>query len=266
MEEDLSRFSPLFGVRRILFFLRLFFGFPLKSKNEIVNEFVFLPCFECIRHSFYMSCVLLATGYLIYSEKKYGIETLADSEISGYSFLEAIVFASMPWVNVISNICYLVSFKTIDRSLSEICINSTHLNKQLYELSNKIMPKEYVRKQNTHKTLLVVELFIGFLVCIPVCVSGYLPLHDNDCTYYQKFLYMISYVTFTFSWIQPSIALSADFTICCILEEINHAYLKWNILLTVGREHKRKQKDPEIKANNEDNIGCTQQEFDIATR
>ena len=134
------KFSPLFGVRKILLLLRWALGFPLKAKDCAFNEFSFHSWVEFARYFLYICIAFLSMAYQFFVIMK-GEHTnnplLASQKFwhsIGLSPLDILVVNGMPYINIISSMFYLKSFKNSVIGINKICQRLTHLNTELCHL------------------------------------------------------------------------------------------------------------------------------------
>jgi hypothetical protein len=263
-KKDPARFSPLFRIRKILLFLRLFLGFPLKPENKEFNEFVFQSCLEYTRYSVYLACFFLPAFYNMYSIMKLTdlnnpLEAIANffMQLFGYTALDLVVVMTIPYTIVVSNTFYLRSFKKVALRFSQICLNLTNLSKELNE-SVDLMSTG--KKKRTHMRISLKLFFAGFLITFMVLILWnivyYMIIQDNleeltnsHIADVQKYILMVNILVTSFCWAYPCITISADLIICEILEQTGEIYLHWNTILNDYNE--RFQPTSEQKLQND---------------
>ena len=252
-ENDQHRFSPLFRVRNILWILRWSFGFPLKAKNKAFNEFVFLPCLEYTRYAVYLCFFFLSFFCMTYPKMKANKLDNALEAVQqiyhrlGFTLLDISVVIGLPLINLMSSAFYLASFRKEATRISKVCLHLTTLKKELYDMSDKEINQ--VKQSYSKRSLKLVVFGISFAgVFWILSVAMFIEIQEGlfnklFVSSEDIFLYLVGLVIFPGCWIYPCIAISADFIICHLLDEIAETFSKWNSILKVYRDQ-RQEKQP----------------------
>ena len=158
------------------------------------------------------------------------------SKSFGFTLLDVLVIVTIPYINIISSFFYLLSFKTEASSISKVCLYLTDLNKELYALSDSTLIK-WKQSFLTKSLKLVIFAFCIKGIVLIFNIMAFLwalkndifsnVLMEND----QKLLYPIAVVIHLYCCVYPSIAISADFVTCHILNEVGETFSLWNTLL-----------------------------------
>lgn len=165
----------------------------------------------------------------------------------GFTLLDIFVVIGMPFYNLISSIFYLASFRKEATRISKVCLHLTTLKKELYDLSDKEINKVKQSYSKRSLKLVVFGIFFAGVFWILV-VAMFIEIQEGLfnkllVSNEDRFLYLVGLVIFPGCWIYPSIAISADFIICHLLDEIAETFSKWNSILKVYRDQ-RQEKQP----------------------
>ena len=235
--ENKKIFSPFFESRYQIKFLRLSWGFPLTFVDHSCTCLKFSPALECGRHAFFLFMMTLSWAYLSLAQMKrqqtWNLTTavlsiMREVEISD---LDIAVLSFIPFVNLISNSIYFMSFKNdhpgwnrISKSLSDINEEvQTHFREKIPVIQNRLLTgyKKWI-------LLWIIEVIsIGMMT---ICWSTIFSSSENVSTV-EKIIFGVVNFLFTLGYIYPPVAYSADLIFSCLVSETKVAFDNFELLV-----------------------------------
>ena len=235
-------FSPLFGIRYLLFILRWCLGFPLTIIGPNYNEFLFKLHLECTRFFLYLFIFSASAFYVIYIiMKRHNFNNLVEAytyyfKSVGFTSFDSLVVNFLPYTNILASCFYFCSFRKHATRISKICVLLTDVKMTISIISRR---SGISSKYNTFKApvrLMVCGISIASVFQIAFVIAYFAASQNGTLsspliTNVEKCLVLIAFVIYDFCWVYPPMAISADLLIYHLLKEISDIFLKWNTIL-----------------------------------
>ena len=204
--------------------------------NENFDSFEFRSSYELMRFMIYLG-IVGATGvinYIVYlNGRSIGNKTdpffIFNKRLKNFGFtgLDVGVLSVLPFLNIASNVGYLISFKMIVHKLNKISLLISSINVELNQLLGNSLFKSLEDK--TCPTGLKSYLPQLYAFAIPVTASSMITISFSiiafrddtvDFSTLQKVLFFVALWIFCNCWIYPPTAISADFLVCFLLNNV----------------------------------------------
>ena len=111
-----NNFSPLLGIRKLLFILRWCLGFPLTIRGPNFNEFLFKPRLEFTRYLLYLFTFSASAFCVVYIIMKgHNFNNLVEAyeyyfKSVGFTYFDSLVVNFLPYTNLMASLFYFCSF------------------------------------------------------------------------------------------------------------------------------------------------------------
>ena len=227
-------FSPFYKVKKVLWGLRWFLGFPFKPSNAAFNQFSFNPWLEYARYTLYIFIPCLCLGYANYlcmKAQNNGNPFTAMHAIFnriGLSTLDMVVIFSVGVFNLLSNSLYLNSFRKGLAGINKISRYLTLVNEKLYGIRRGLNLTTHQPKCRQ------AYVFLALVCAIPAFASGMLAVFwyhallnetpAQDISKWEKVAFCFANPIFNIFLMYPPMAVSADFIVCHLLKETKGAF------------------------------------------
>ena len=236
-------FSPFFEDRHQIKYLWWSLGFPLTFVDHTFTCLKFSPVLEYGKHALFLFMISLGSAYSSYAQmKRQQTWNLTSAMMGilkevGISNLDIGVLISIPFVNLISNSIYFMSFKNdhpgwnrISKSLSNINESmEVHLRKKIPGIQNRYI-----------KWIVLWIIMVVSIGMMTFCWSTVFSSSENVSNA-EKILFGVIQFFFTAGYIYPPITYSADLIYCCLVSNTKVAFDKYELLLKTWNVTKRGQ-------------------------
>ena len=235
--EKKTIFSPFFEDRYQIKYLWWSLGFPLTFVDHSFTCLKFNPALEYGKHALFLLLMSLSFAYFSYAQMKrqqtwnFTTATLSMLKEVGISDLDIGVLTCIPFVNLISNSIYFMSFKNdhpgwnrISKSLSGINEEvQIHFREKIPVIQNSLLTgyKKWI-------LLWIIEVIsIGMMT---ICWSTIFSSSENVSTV-EKIIFGVVNFLFTLGYIYPPVAYSADLIFSCLVSETKVAFDNFELLV-----------------------------------
>ena len=235
--KDNQRFSPFFKDRYQIVILRWFFGFPLKFIDDSFTCLKFIPILEYGRYGLYLVMVMLSLSYCSYvNMKRQQIWNFMSAMISmlkeeGISSLDIAVLLCMPFVNLISNTMYFISFKNDHIGWNKMSRSLSNINEEIHNRLGKKASGIQDRSLIGYSKFFFLWLTDAFsVVLLTICFSTTL-ISSENISNVEKIVFSLAQSYGVFCYIYPPVSYSADLVVSCLVLETKTAFDKFELLV-----------------------------------
>ena len=241
------QFSPFYKVRKLLLVLRWCLGFPLKFKDGTYSVMYFSPCLEYGRYFAFLTCFIVSISFIIFEVWKLNdLKSFLEAyhhyfRSIGFTAYDSIAFHTTYYMSILSTTFYLLAFRNNVSSINKICLRLTTVKKSLHQL----MVQNRISKNKSRCVNSIRQIISGIMITVLVHASqvvgtytlDYRVLTTSTTSKIEKFLISMALIICHLCWTYPSIAMSADFVTCHLLNEIENCFKNWNnIFKRIGRK------------------------------
>ena len=233
-------FSPFFKDRYQIVLLRWSLGFPLKFIDSSLTCFKFMPILEYGRYALYLGMVLLCLSYSVYAQMKIHktwnfMAALASSlKEVGISDLDMAVLSCVPFIMIISNSFYFMSFKNDHTGWNKMSKSLSNFNKEVHAYFGKKISGFRDRSLTGYARFFVIWLTDTVsVVMITICWSTIFNSSEltKDISNAEKTLFGLAQFINAACYIYPPVSYSADLVVSCLVYETKEAFDKFELLV-----------------------------------
>ena len=250
-----QEYSPLFGIRSTLMINRLFFGFPLSSKNNKFGKFSFFALLEFTRFAifsfFTMIGVLAVCANTRNEHSNYGTNRPSTHSLHflNLSSRNTFVIESYYIMMLCSCFLYLKSYKSNHVGINKICQKFVMLRRSLnrFSVQNYSANRKGRKHFDGYNLVFCVYCFsmvANLTLFITCCINSDTPKDEANL------LQMIAgtfKITLLIAYTYPSIAFSTDLLVCYLLQKVRSEFMTWIFTMKKHKASSDKLKNPKSK-------------------
>ena len=247
--------SALFKRRHMIIFLRIMFGFPLKRSDSQYQRFEFNPWLEGGRYVLYLSIPFASGIYLVYLNMKFhNTNNLfkimeINKNVLGLSDMDMLVYQTLPFLNYISNFCYLLSIKTLVTGINQILHILSKVNADLYRITEGPYLNSVISNDNTstykyykNSTILVVIVVFAASMMTACWSTFFINTYDIEKVKVYEIVGLVVAALFSsLTYTYPPMAGSADLLVIAIVLETKETFDKYNLIIRNTRKKIRQK-------------------------
>ena len=232
------QFSPFYRVRKLLFVLRWTLGFPLKFKDATYSVLYFNPSLEFGRYCAFLTCFVVSISFVIFEVWKLNdLKSFVEAyhhyfRSIGFTAYDSIAFHTTYYMSILSTTFYLLAFRNNASSISKICLRLAKAKKSLHQLrSQNRISRNKTRCVNSIRILIsgvMITVLVHAAQIVGTYTLNYGVLTTSTTSKVEKCLISIALIICHLCWTYPSIAMSADFVTCHLLDEIENCFKNWD--------------------------------------
>ena len=247
--------SALFKRKHMILFLRFMLGFPLKRTDSQYHHFEFNPWLEGGRYLLYLAIPMVSGIYLVYLSMKFNNTTNLfkiieiNKNVLGLSDMDMLVYQTLPFLNYISNFCYLLSIKTLVTGINQILHILSKVNADLYRITEGPYLNSVISNDNTstykyykNSALLVVIVFFAAAMMTACWSTFFINTYDAEKVTVYEIVGLVTAVLFSqLTYIYPPMAGSADLLVIAMVLETKETFDKFNLIIRNTRKKIRQK-------------------------
>ena len=236
-------FSPFFEDRHQIKYLWWSLGFPLTFVDHSFTCLKFSPVLEYGKHALFLFMVSLGFAYSSYAQmKRQQTWNMTSAMLGilkevGISNLDIGVLISIPFVNLMSNSIYFMSFKKDHPGWNRMSRSLSHMNEAMETHARKKIRGIQNRYMKWLLLWLIIVISVGMMT---LCWTTVFSSSDNVSNA-EKIVFGVIQFFFTAGYIYPPIAYSADLVYCCLVSNTKVAFDKYELMLKSWNVTKRGQ-------------------------
>ena len=240
-----TTYSPFFEDRYQIKYLWWSLGFPLTFVDHSFTCLKFSPVLEYGKHALFLLLMSLSFAYFSYAQMKrqqtwnFTTATLSMLKEVGISDLDIGVLTCIPFVNLISNSIYFMSFKNDHPGWNIISKSLANIDEEIEACLREKIPISHKSSLGRYKKWLILWIIMVISIgMMTLCWSTVFNSSENVSNV-EKIIYGVVYFFFALGYIYPPVAYSADLIFSCIVSGTKSTFDKYEVLLKSWNARKR---------------------------